>query len=74
MVAVARPDGPGDTGWPALRPVLVAFLLLADAFAVAALSIVRPDGWLAPLVAFGAVLIGLAWFEAWSIRHRHDDG
>jgi len=73
MVAVASPDGPEETGWSAIRPVLVAFLLLADAFAVAALAIVRPDGWLAPFAAFGSVLVGLVWFEAWSIRHRRDD-
>jgi hypothetical protein len=35
--------------------------------------IARPDGWLPPFIAFGAVLIGLIWFEAWAIRHRHDD-
>jgi hypothetical protein len=28
-----------------MRPVLVGFLLVADAFVVAALAIVRPDGW-----------------------------
>jgi hypothetical protein len=74
MVAVARPDGSEQTGWSAMRPVLVAFLLLADAFAVAALAIVRPAGWLPPFIAFGSVLVGLVWFEAWSIRHRRDDG
>jgi hypothetical protein len=56
-----------------MRPVLVAFLLVADAFAVAALAIARPHAWLAPFIAFGAVLIGLIWFEVWSIGHRHDD-
>jgi hypothetical protein len=56
-----------------MRPVLVAFLLLADGFAVAALAIVRPDGWLAPFIAFGSVLVGLIWFEAWAVRHRRDD-
>jgi hypothetical protein len=34
------------TGWAAIRPVLVVFLLLADAFVVATLAIVHPDGWL----------------------------
>ncbi|HEX2393649.1 MAG TPA: hypothetical protein VHI77_12135 [Solirubrobacterales bacterium] len=61
------------TGWAAMRPVLVASLLIADAFVVAALAIARPDGWLAPFIAFGALLIGLVWFEVWAVRHRHDD-
>jgi hypothetical protein len=53
--------------------VLSGFLLAADAFVVAALAIVRPDGWIPPLVAFGSLLVGLVWFEAWAIRHRGDD-
>ena len=73
MVAVARPGGP-ETGWSAIRPVLVAFLLVTDAFAVASLAIARPKGWVGPLVGFGIVLVGLIWFFGWSIRHRHDDG
>jgi hypothetical protein len=72
MVAVARPDGP-ETEWSAIRPVLVAFLLVADAFAVASLAIVHPEGWLPPFLGFGVVLIGLAWFQVWAIGHRHDD-
>ena len=56
-----------------MRPVLVAFLLIADAFVVAALAIARPDGWVAPLVAFGSLLVGLVWFQAWAWRHRNDD-
>jgi hypothetical protein len=56
-----------------MRPVLVAFLLLADAFVVAALAIARPGGWLPPFIAFGSLLIGLIWFEIWSFRHRRDD-
>jgi hypothetical protein len=56
-----------------MRPVLVAFLLAADAFVVAALAIAHPRGWFPPFIAFGAVLVGLVWFEAWSVRHRHDD-
>jgi acid phosphatase family membrane protein YuiD len=56
-----------------MRPVLVGFLLVADAFVVAALAIARPDGWVAPLIAFGSILVGLVWFEAWAVRHRHDD-
>lgn len=74
MVAVAqRGGGSGQTGWSAMRPVLVAFLLVTDAFAVATLAIVRPDGWLAPFLTFGAVLVGLVWFEVWAIGHRRDD-
>ena len=76
MVAVAqRPGGDPGTGagWSGLRPVLVAFLLVADAFAVAALAILRPDGWVGPFVGFGTVLVGLIWFEAWAIRYRRDD-
>ena len=61
------------TGWSAIRPVLTAFLLLADAFVVAALAIARPSGWLPPFIAFGSLLIGLVAFEAWAIRHRRDD-
>lgn len=56
-----------------MRPVLVAFLLVADAFVVAALAIAHPAGWVAPFIAFGALLVGLVFFEAWAIRHRHDD-
>jgi hypothetical protein len=56
-----------------MRPVLVAFLLAADAFVVAVLAITRRHGWLPPFIAFGVVLVGLVWFEAWAIRHRHDD-
>jgi len=53
--------------------VLVAFLLVADAFAVFSLAIVRPEDWWAPFAAFGTVLVGLVWFQVWAIRHRHDD-
>jgi len=60
-------------GWSAIRPVLVGLLLIADAFTVGALLVVRPQGWLPPLVAFGALLVGLVAFEGWAIRHRHDD-
>lgn len=67
------PGGSPGTGWSAMRPVLVAFLLVADAFAVATLAIVRPRGWLPPFIAFGSVLVGLVWFQIWAIRHRHDD-
>jgi len=70
---VVRPGGSGGTGWAAMRPVLVAFLLVADAFAVGSLAIVHPDGWLPPFLAFGAVLVGLIWFQVWAIGHRRDD-
>ncbi len=56
-----------------MRPVFVAFLLAADTFVVATLALTRPRGWVAPLVAFGSILVGLVVFEAWSVRHRHDD-
>lgn len=56
-----------------MRPVLVAFLLAADAFVVAVLAISQRRGWLPPFIAFGALLVGLVWFEAWALRHRHDD-
>jgi hypothetical protein len=56
-----------------MRPVLVGFLLVADAFVVGALVVGRPNGWLAPFIAFGSLLIGLVWFELWAIGHRHDD-
>ncbi len=56
-----------------MRPVFVAFLLVVDAFAVAALGIARPRGWLPPFIAFGSLLVGLIWFQVWSIRHRHED-
>jgi hypothetical protein len=57
-----------------MRPVLVGFLLAADVFAVASLAIVHPGGWFPPFLAFGGLLIGRVWFEAWAIRHRRDDG
>lgn len=73
MVAVQGAGGSGGGGWAAMRPVLVAFLLVADAFAVVSLAVVQPRGWLPPFIGFGIVLVGLIWFEAWSIGHRHDD-
>jgi intracellular septation protein A len=74
MVSMAqRSGGPPEMGWAAIRPVLVAFLLVVDAFAVISLAIVRPEDWWAPFTAFGVVLVGLVWFEIWSIRHRRDD-
>jgi hypothetical protein len=62
-----------QTGWSQMRPVLVAFLLVVDAVVVGALAIAHPRGWLPPLIAFGALLVGLIWFEGWAIRHRQDD-
>ncbi len=56
-----------------MRPVLVGFLLAADAFAVGTLVLLRPKGWFPPFLGFGIVLVGLVWFEAWAIGHRHDD-
>lgn len=56
-----------------MRPVLVGFLLVADAFAVGSLVVLRPDGWVPPFLGFGIVLVGLVWFEAWAIGHRRDD-
>jgi hypothetical protein len=74
MVAMAqRGGGAPETGWAAMRPVLVAFMVVADAFAVISLAVVRPDDWWAPFTAFGVVLVGLVWFLGWSIRHRRDD-
>lgn len=60
-------------GWAAIRPVLVAFLLLADAGVVAALALAHPQEWLPPFIAFGSILVGLVWFEVWAVGHRHDD-
>jgi hypothetical protein len=60
-------------GWAGMRPVLVAFLLVADAVVVGTLAIAHPRGWLPPFIAFGSILVGLIWFEGWAIRHRHDD-
>lgn len=57
-----------------MRPVLVALLLVADAFAVASLAILRPAGWFPPFLVFGLILVGLVWFEIWAIGHRRDDG
>jgi len=56
-----------------MRPVLVALLLLVDALAVVSLVVARPEGWLPPFIAFGSLLLGLIWFQAWALRHRHDD-
>jgi hypothetical protein len=56
-----------------MRPVLVGFLIVADGFAVASLALARPEGWPAPFLTFGFVLIGLIGFELWAIGHRRDD-
>jgi hypothetical protein len=69
-------DGSGSTpgsGWAAMRPVLVACLLLVDAFAVVSLALAHPRGWLPPFIAFGSLLLGLVWFVVWAVRHRRDD-
>ncbi|HEY1284980.1 MAG TPA: hypothetical protein VGF04_02725 [Solirubrobacterales bacterium] len=68
-----RPRRGARIGWSAIRPVLTGFLLAADAFVVIALVAARPGGWIPPFIAFGSILLGLIWFEAWSIRRRHDD-
>jgi len=74
MVAMGQQGGgPPETGRAVIRPVLVAMMVAVDAFAVISLALVRPEEWWAPFTAFGVVLVGLVWFEAWSIRHRHDD-
>jgi hypothetical protein len=74
MVAMGQGSGgPPETGWSAIRPVLVAFTVVVDAFAVVSLAIARPDEWWAPFTAFGVVLVGMVWFLVWSIRHRRDD-
>jgi hypothetical protein len=65
----ARSD---ELTWSQLRPVLIGVLLVVDAFAVAALAIARPDGWLPPFLAFAAVLVGLVALLIWAIRHRAD--
>jgi hypothetical protein len=62
-----------QTGWAALRPVLVGMLLVVDALVVLALVIGRHKGWLPPFIGFGMVLVGLIWLMGWSVRHRHDD-
>jgi hypothetical protein len=56
-----------------LRPVLIAFLLLADLFTVASLALARPTGWVPPLIAFSIALVGLIGLQAWALAHRHDD-
>ncbi len=56
-----------------MRPVLVALMIAANVFVVAALGIARPTGWFPPFVAFGSILVGFVIFEVWALRHRHDD-
>ncbi len=64
--------GPGQLTWGELRPVLLAALLAADAMVVAALGLIRPPGWVAPFIAFGVVLVGVATLLRWAIAHRGD--
>jgi hypothetical protein len=71
---MAAPERNRQMGWSAMRPVFVAFLLVADAVVVAALGLTHRHGWLPPFIAFGALLVGLVWFLGWAIVHRHDDG
>jgi hypothetical protein len=73
MVAMGRRPQSHGSGWAAMRPVLVAFLLFVDAITVGVLAISHPPGWLPPFLAFGLLLLGLIWFQVWSLRHRHDD-
>ena len=61
------------TGWAELRPVMVGLSMVVDAGVVLLLVIGRHKGWFPPFVGFGMVLLGLIWFFAWSVRHRHDD-
>jgi hypothetical protein len=68
-----RRRGGVEPPWAALRPVLIGFLLLANAFVVLALAIARPTGWLVPFIAFAIVLAGLIGLQAWAIAHRRDD-
>ena len=67
-----RDPASGELTWAQLRPILLGALLAADAFVVAALAIAHPPGFLAPLIAFGVVLIGLAAGLAWALAHRGD--
>ncbi len=60
-------------GFSALRPVLVGCLLVGDAGVGLAAGVGQHEGWLAPFIGFGIVLVGLLWLMAWSVRHRHDD-
>lgn len=67
------PGGVKPIGFAALRPVMVGCLLVVDTGIVLVLGIGRHKGWFPPFVGFGIVLLGLVWFMAWSVRHRHDD-
>ena len=58
-LAMAAGSGNGpDTGWAAIRPVLVGFLVAALLFVVVVLALARPQGWWAPFAAFGSLLVG----------------
>jgi hypothetical protein len=47
-------------------------LLSVDAAVVAILALARPAGWVPPLIAFGAILVGLVALLRWSVQHRGD--
>jgi hypothetical protein len=61
-----------ESGWAAIRPVLLGFAILANAFVVAALGIAHPAGWVPPFAVFSMLLCGFAGLELWAVRHRHD--
>jgi hypothetical protein len=69
---MTQPERPDRLTWSMLRPVLLAMMLAADLFVVLALVLARPSGWVAPFVAFGIVLVGLAATLAWALQHRGD--
>jgi hypothetical protein len=69
---MGQPERPDRLTWAMLRPVLLAMAVVSNLFVVLALAIARPPGWVAPFVAFGIVLVGLAGTLAWAVRHRHD--
>ncbi len=70
--ASAASPRPDRLTWAQLRPLLIAALLVVDAFVVVALAIARPGGWLPPFIAFGSILIGLVAMLVWAVRHRGD--
>ena len=69
---MSQPERPDRLTWAMLRPVLLAMALVSNLFVLLALAIARPPGWVAPFVAFGIVLFGLAGTLAWAVWHRGD--